>query len=335
MPRSSRPLALCLALATASTSALVARPSVAHAEIVDRVVALIEDDAIFLSELERRLRPFEAQLQQMQNPRERAQRREQLYRETLERMVDDALIRRAAQRAHISVTEADVDRMIQGIAQQRGASVQDIYQALESEGLTRSEYRQFMEAEVLRLRVLNVRVRGRVNITDTDIAEEYRNRVREANARAPFHIAHIFVAFPQNPSAAQVVAAQRRAEEIVRRLRAGEEFATVAQSSSDDTASRGHGGDLGTVDPEDPEQPAPDWLVHAVRDLQPGQFSNAVRGANGYHVFRLIERQTIEVPTLSAVRSDLYNELLNREMARQQRIYLRELRQRSSVEIRL
>jgi peptidyl-prolyl cis-trans isomerase SurA len=155
---SRRRIALLLALAAAG-AAPVARPTPARADIVDRVVAVIEDDAIFLSEIERRTRPFERELSRIDNPRERAQRREQLYRETLERMVDDALIRRAATRAHITASEADVDRMIEGIAHQRNATSADIYAALSQEGITRTEYRTFMEAEVLRLRVMNQRVR--------------------------------------------------------------------------------------------------------------------------------------------------------------------------------
>lgn len=337
MPRSPRVFMLTSSFAAAlSLLAVVAAARPVSAEIVDRVVAIVEDDAIFLSDLERRVAPVERALeQQIDNARERAERRERLYRETLERMVDDALIRRAAQRAHITVSEADIDRMIEGIARQRNATAQDIYDALAHEGITRSEYRALMEVEVLRLRVLNQRVRGRVNITETDIQEEYRRRVRDAADHAPFHAAHIFVAFPEHPSAAQIVATQQRAEEIARRLRNGEDFATLARQLSDDESTRNEGGDLGTIDPTDEEQPPPDWLVNAFRDMQPGQTSGAVRGANGYHIFRLVSREAASVPPLAEVRSELYNELLNREMERQQRLYLRELRRQSTVEFRL
>jgi peptidyl-prolyl cis-trans isomerase SurA len=298
-------------------------------------VAVIDDDAIFLSDLERRVRPFESQLNQIPNTAERAQRREQFYRQQLESMIDDALIRRAAQRAHVTVNEADVDRMVEGMARQRNVSVTDIYAAIEQEGLSRAEYRHFMESEVLRLRVMNVRIRGRVNISENDVAEEYRRRIREATDHAPFHAAHIFFAFPENPTAEQITQTQRRAEAVVEQLHAGADFAQLAAEFSEDPATRVHGGDLGTIDPDDDENPAPDWLVAAVRVLQPGQTSGAVRGENGYHVFRLLERQAVNVPALTAVRSDLYNELLQREMDRQTRIYLRELRQSSNVEVRL
>lgn len=315
-----------------TTAAVSFHARSARAEIVDRVVAVVEDEAIFLSDLQRRVRPFERQLEQIPDVRERAERREQLYRETLERMVDDLLIRRAAQRAHVTVTDNDVDRMIEGIARQRGATVQDIYEAVESEGLTRQEYRSFMEAEVLRLRVLNVRVRGRINITESDIQEEYRRRAREMNALAPFHVAHIFVAFPEHPTSAQIVATQQRAQAIHRRLQSGEDFSRLARELSEDPDTRETGGDLGTIDPR---AGAPEWMINALRDVQPGQITPPVRGENGYHIFKLIRRETVDIPPLSSVRTELFNELLNREMARQQRIYLRELRARSSVDVRL
>lgn len=332
MRRLTRALGLTIALATASAS--LVSPRIVRAEIVDRVVAIVEDDAIFLSDVERRIRPFERELERLPNARERAEQRARLYRETLDRMVDDSLIRRAAQRAHVTVNDADVDRMIEGMARQRGVTVADIYVAIEQEGLTRQEYRQFMESEVLRLRLMNVRVRNRVNISESDIAEEYRRQVRAANDHAPFHAAHIFFAFPDAPTSAQIAETQRRAESAVAQLRNGADFAQLAGQISDDVATRQNGGDLGMIDPQSDEAPPPEWLVDALRDLRPGQTSGAVRGENGYHVFRLIEREAVQIPPLAQARTELFNRLLQNEMERQQRAYLRELRDRSSVVVR-
>lgn len=324
-----------LFLAAVLGAALSVQSTSAHAEIVDRIVAIVEDDAIFLSQLEKRLRPAERQLSQIPDTRVRAERREQLYRETLERMIDDALIRRAANRAQLSVTPADIDRMAGGIAQQHNTTVDELYAAVESEGITREEYRGVLEAEVLRLRVMNVRIRGRVNITASDLQEEYRRRVRTAADRAPFQVAHIFFAFTANPTQAEIETVRARADRVAQRLAAGEDFAQLALTASEDTASRESGGDLGTIDPDNPDQPAPDWLVNAVRSLAVGQVTQVTRGENGFHIFRMLSRQQPDVPALADVRDELYNELLNREMARQQRVYLRELRQRAAVDVRL
>jgi peptidyl-prolyl cis-trans isomerase SurA len=309
-------------------------PARSRAEVVDRIVAVVEEEAIFSSEVERRLRPIERQLSAIPDARARADRRAEVYQETLERMIDDALIRRAANRLSVNVTPADVDRMIQGMAQQRQVTAQQIYDAVEAEGVTRAEYRAMMEGEVLRLRVMNLRVRGRVSVTPSDIQAEYRRRVRLSEARAPFRAAHLFLAFPENPTSAQVEATRVRASLALARVQRGEDFAQVVRELSEDESTRAAGGDLGLIDPDATDAPAPEWLVNAVRSLSAGQVSAVTRGENGFHLFRLLSREAPETPALADVRDDLYNELLNREMARQQRAYLRELRQRAAVDVR-
>ena len=89
-----KPLVLLVLLATLG-SVLLAR-SVARAEVLDRIVAVLDDDAIFLSDLERRARPLMAGLPQVTDPAERQHQRDQALHETLDQMIDDALIRRAA-----------------------------------------------------------------------------------------------------------------------------------------------------------------------------------------------------------------------------------------------
>jgi peptidyl-prolyl cis-trans isomerase SurA len=305
--------------------------------VVDRVLAVIDDDAIFLSDLERRVRPFEDEaVQQTHTVSERSQRCHELYQQQLERMVDDALIRRAATRAHVTVSEADVDQLVSAMARQRGGTAQDVYDALQREGISRQEYRQMVEAQALRLRVMNVRVRTRVNIAESDVQSAYRAYVREVQSNAPFRAAHVFVAFPDNPTASQLVAAQRRAEQVAQRAREGQDWAALAREFSDDASTRENGGDLGAVDPGDPNaDPPPAWMLNALRDLAPGQTSNAVRGEQGYHVFRLVSRDAAEPQSLASVHDRLQNQLMERQMETQERVYLRELRTRSAVEVRL
>lgn len=326
---------LSAAVLTLAGAAALRPGSGLRAEIIDRVVAVIEDEAVFQSDVNRRMRPFEQEFAAIPSEQERATVRERRFCETVERMVDDSLIRRAATRAHITVNEEDVDRLVRSVAEQRGASPQDLYEAVEAAGVTRSEYRSFMEAEVLRLRVFNQRVRGRVNISPADVAEEYRRRARALQDRAPVQAAHVFFAFPENPTAEQVAEVRRRAELAARRART-ENFDQLVLELSEDTETRQQGGSLGMIDPGASGQDAmPAWVLNALRDLQPGGTSGAVRGDNGFHVFRLTSRQTVTPPELSSVREQIGAELLDREVARAAEDYLRELRQRTAVEVRV
>ena len=300
-------------------------------EIVERVVCVVDDDAIFLSELERRARPFLAEIPAGLSTEEQGRRRAEVLRTALDRMLDDQLIRRAATRAHVTVSEDDVDEFIGRMATERGATPEQIYAALQQEGVSRAEYRTYMESEVLQLRVLQARVRGRINITDADLQQAYRRAVREAADQTVPTVAHVLIGVAEDATAEDAAAARQRAAEVARRARGGEDFATLARQMSDDTASRESGGVLGEIQPGS----LPEALDQAIAALAPGGVTDPVQGPAGWHVLRLVSRRAVEPPPFAAVRDRLYAALVNREMLRQRGIYLRELRRTVSIDDRL
>jgi peptidyl-prolyl cis-trans isomerase SurA len=264
-------------------------------------------------------------------PRAHAAQRAEVLRTALGRRIDELLFRRAATRAHLTVTEDDVDEFIGRMATERGATPEQIYAALQQEGVSRADYRTYMESEVLQLRVLQARVRGRINITEADLQQAYRRAVREAADQTVPTVAHVLVGVAEDASAAEITAGQQRAAEVARRARAGEDFGTLARQLSDDTASRESGGVLGEIQPGS----LPEELDHAIAALAVGGVTDPVRGPAGWHVLRLVSHRAVEAPPFSAVRDRLYAALVNREMLRQRGIYLRELRRTVSIDDRL
>lgn len=300
-------------------------------EIIDRVVCVMDDDATLLSELERRARPFLAEIPPGLSADELARRRTEVLRTALDRMVDDQLIRRAATRAHLTVSDEDVDEFIGRMASERGATPDQIYAALQQEGVSRTEYRSYMESEVLQLRVLQSRVRGRINITDADLQLAYRRAVREAAGQQVPTVAHVLLGVAEDATPEQLAAARVRAADVTRRARAGEDFGALARQHSDDTGSRESGGVLGEVQPGSLTENV-DAVITA---LAVGAVSDPVQGPSGWHVFRLVSRRAVEPPPFASVRDRLYAALVNREMLRQRGIYLRELRRTVTIDDRL
>jgi len=321
-----RPTALALALALA----VPALPATGRAEVIDRVLAVLDEEAIFLSDVERRARPFLAEVPAGGTATERAAARQRILRETLDRMVDDQLIRQAATRLHITVTDADVEQFIGRIAQERGVTAEQLFEALQREGVSLTEYRAHMETEVRRLKVLQLRVRGRINITDADLQEAYRRFTREASGSAILHAAHIFVEAAEGADESAVAAARGRAAAAAARVRAGERFEDVAAAVSEDASSRGAGGDLGEVSPGT----VPEALERTLNALADNEVSEPIRGPNGWHVMRVTSRRVATPPPFEEVRDRLYAAMLNREMLRQQDIYLRELRRGAAIDLR-
>lgn len=317
------------AAALAAALSLVSAP--AAAEVLDRVVALIDDDAVFLSEVERYARPYLAEMEQTVAAADQPRRRAAILRQTLNEMIEERLIQRAATRAHITVSDEDVDRFIANIAQERGADVATLRRALESEGVSWREYHDRMERQVLQLKVLQIRVRGRINITEAEMRAEYTRLVGELQRTLRPHAWHIFFAVPEDASPAQVEAVTTQARAAMARVRGGESFEAVARELSQDAASREAGGDLGEVDAD----ALPEVITRALGEIPLNTASEPVRGPSGVHVLRVTERRPPPAPSFESVRERIQGVMMNREMFRQREVYVRELRRAVSVEDRL
>jgi peptidyl-prolyl cis-trans isomerase SurA len=173
------------------------------------------------------------------------------------------------------------------------------------------------------LKVTNQRVRARINVNDETVKEEYDERVREARRRQRFHALHIFVPLSATATATEVVKATKTIAELRKQL--------TPENFESEMATR-QGGDLGWLDQGD----LPEELETALLSLEPGQISAPVRGPSGVHVFLLRERQAggRQIPAFADAKDSIYRELLDRAMARQQDLFLKELRRSAVIVVR-
>lgn len=321
--------------AAGSTLALVAvllaaRP--ASAEVVERIVAVVNDDIVLLSELRDRLQPYLAEIRALPSEVEREARLAQAQREMLQAMVDENLITQQARRSNVTVTAEEVDRAIQNVIRANRMSREQFIQALTGQGMSYAQYTIDVRRQLLALKVLNARVRGRINITTEDVRDAYNQTVRQVRMADSFVGAHIFIRVAQSAGPREIASARARAERALTRARGGEAFEDVARALTDDDASREAGGSLGDhvhgqLDPA---------LDDVFLNLEPGEVADeVVRTPLGFHVLKLVSRAASEVQPFEAVREGLYQQLVEREMGRQQQLWLKELRRRAFLQTRL
>jgi peptidyl-prolyl cis-trans isomerase SurA len=312
-----------LALFLAALLLSAAGVRVARAEVIERVVAVVNDDAIFLSELRRRAAPFLEQVLSGAAEAERQSRIDKLYDQFLRELVDEQLIEQAARKMNIAVSSSEVDQAIENVRAQNNLTAEKFWEAVKGQGFTEKQYRADVRKQLLRLKVTNQRVRSRINVNDATVKEEYDDRVRKARRRQRFHAAHIFLALPPTASATEVSEAMKSANT----LRA----ALTPQNFDTLMAERG-GGDLGWLDQGD----LPEALENALLNLEDGQISAPVRGPSGVHIFQLRERQSggVQFPPYEEAKETIYRELLDRAMAKQQELFLAELRRGAVIEVR-
>jgi len=192
-------------------------------------------------------------------------------------------------------------------------------------------YRKGLRDQLLRYKVLNMRVRGRVSITEEEAREFYNNQVRDVRSTTMFEGAHILIRVKSGAKATEVAAARKRVHDIRARIDAGEDFADVAEEESEDEATASYGGELGELRHGE----IPNLLDRAFLDMEVDEVTGPIRTAAGFHILILNWRESLGVQSFASVKDRIISQLTQTEMARQERVWLQEIRSRVFVDVRM
>jgi peptidyl-prolyl cis-trans isomerase SurA len=256
-----------------------AAPAQGGPEFVDGIAAVVNKHVITLRQLEVQT---QAARQQMQRQNVPVPPDDVLRKQVLQRMVSQELETQEADRLGIRVTDANVQRAVQTIAQRNRISEQQLRAEIEKSGVSWNDYldglRDEVRMDMLRQRVVD----STINISDGEVDSFLRNQARQGGQR------QLSSAGGQAPAAAttsQVNELRAKAEQLLAKVRGGADFAGVAASSSDGPQAL-EGGNLGAR----PVQGWPDLFVSATRNLGPGQVSDIVQSGNGFHILKVLSR---------------------------------------------
>lgn len=259
--------------------------------VLDSVVAVVNDDVITRYELDEHLRMVVRQLQKQRTPLPAP---DVLERQILERMINDMLQAQYAKENGVRVDDVQLDAAIERIAQQNKFPTSAEFRArLESEGVDYTKFREEIRGEIISTRLREREVDSKLIISDSEVDNYLANKERMGGTGEEFHLAHILVAVPEQASAAKIQAARDKAEQALKQLRSGADFAQVAAGASDARDAL-KGGDLGWR----PSDSIPPLFLNELHKLQPGQVSEVLRSPSGLHIIKLIEKRSGNVPVV-------------------------------------
>ena len=271
-------LALALSLASGPVHAQ-ARTLSDRGEMLDRVAAVVNDGVVLSSELDEQVAEITTRIsgQGMEMPPAAV-----LRQQVLDRLVLQEIQMQRAQRAGIRINDEALNSALADVAQRNGIPLADLPKVLASQGVDYNAYRESVRREMT-TQVLRQRdVLQRINVSPREIEQFIaKDRPSEANE---YNLSHILIAVPQDPSTQQLEEAARRAEDVSRRARAGEDFAQLAIANSNSQTAL-EGGALGWR--RGPEIPT--VLADLVVQLKAGETSEPLRTPSGYHIVRLNE----------------------------------------------
>jgi peptidyl-prolyl cis-trans isomerase SurA len=262
-------------------SAFAASAAALAAE-VDRIVAVVNSEAITSSQLRERVARIRGNMkkQGVELPPE-----DVLERHVLEHLIVERAQLQRARETSIRVDEAMVDRAIENIAANGRSTVDRLRASIERDGISWDKFRDELRVEIVVDRLRASEVAAQVNVSEAEVDNFLKNHP-DALSGTEYRIAHIVLGVPENASAAQMEALSARAEKALARLRSGEDFAKVAADSSD-APDNIRGGEIGWRDRER----LPGFYADAVVKLGLGEVSSPMPSAAGLHIVKLLERR--------------------------------------------
>lgn len=257
--------------------------SQAKVQMLDRIVAVVNDGAIMASELDERINTialqFQEKGQQLPPP---AVMREQV----LDRMVLERLQLQLAERAGIKVDDASLNQALAGIARQNGMSLEDFATALREDGYDWPQFREQIREDMVISRLQQRSVASRIQVTDREVDRFLSSEMGKQMFQEDFHLGHILVRVPAEASPEDITQARSKAESIVKKLNDGGNFQQLAVAESDGPKAL-EGGDLGM-------RPAAQWptlFAENAINLQKGEISEPLRSGAGFHILKMIDRK--------------------------------------------
>jgi len=292
------PAALAQALTTAS------------AEPVDGIVAVVNEDIVLRSELDRQVAQVTAQF--ANNPNQLPPR-DVLERQLLDRLILQKLQIAKAEDSGVKISDAQVDQTLTQIAAQNHLEVSQLRGAMESQGIDYAQFRNNVRDQLL-VQQLRQRIgQTRAQVSDAEVESLIKNgRVRNEQ----LHTAHIIINVQEGATPDQIDAARIKADDIVKQVRGGMDFgaAAIRYSNAEDALQ---GGDLGWRSVNE----LPPAFVDATDKLQEGDVTEPLRGPNGFNIIKLVGKRAggAQMVTEYNVQHILIktSELVSSEQARQ------------------
>jgi peptidyl-prolyl cis-trans isomerase SurA len=278
--------------AAAAAAAAAARTSSSgdRSVLVDRVVAIVNDEALTQYDIAEQTRTV---LAQMKATKVTPPAPDVLEKQLLDRLITERVLMQYAKESGIRVDDTQVERTISRIAQDNKMSSDEFKKAVEREGIPFAKYREDIRNEMVIQRLREREVEGRVAVSDAEVDLFLATQDSQSGGDVEYKVAHILVLVPEQATPEQTEARVRKVEEAMRQLRSGGDFGQVAATFSDAPDAL-QGGNLGWR----PPARLPQIFLDPIRSLKPGQYSGVLRSAAGFHIVKLIETRSRKDPTV-------------------------------------
>ncbi|MCD6184224.1 MAG: SurA N-terminal domain-containing protein [Deltaproteobacteria bacterium] len=305
------------------------RGNLNSAELVDRIVVVVNDKIIALSELNDLLKPYQNKIDAMgQNSAKEGQVLYTLREKMLNQLINDKLTDEEVARYEMKVTEEEIDNAIERIKSANYHTDEDFREILASEGLTVEEYRNDLKGQILRSRVVDYEVRSKVVITKEDILLYYEANPEKYTGKKRYHLRNILMrpsSFADKETRQELLG---KMEDILLQLKKGESFSDLARLYSQSQFAE-EGGDIGFFNFDDFSPKIND----ALKGLKAGESTVVLNTEQGFQIFYIEAIEDAPGKSLEEVSEEIKKKLYTEKVNKRFKVWVEGMRAKSHIKI--
>lgn len=299
-------------------------PFAAHAEIIDRIVAVVNDGVITLSELNDATAGIEVMKGDDQEKRKKII---ETKSKVLDQLIEKKLVEQAANKAGISVSEKEIDNAIEDVKRQNNISHEELLRALAKNGLTVKGYREQLKEQIRQVKFINKQFRSNIKVADEDVYLYYKQN-QDKFTGPVMHRLRI-ISFPiAEPG--KTKEAEKKAKDILTMARKGEDFARLAREYSQGPNAQ-DGGDLGYLKAGEMDAA----IENAAIGLKAGEVSDIIKTSTGFHIIQVVDRRKGEPRPIAEVDDEIRSVIFQRIIDERYKLWLEEMMKKAYIEVRL
>jgi parvulin-like peptidyl-prolyl isomerase len=304
----------------------------AGAEVVDKIIAVVNDEIITLKEFNAAFAPYLKNIEDNYKGDDKEAVIKQSKEYLLKRLVDNLLIEQEAKKTGVgsSVKDEEVMDVVRDMIAKRKTNMEDFKKNLAREGSSLEALKKEITSQIIRMRLLRREIKNKVMVSDEEIGEYYNKNRQDYEGKEAVRIKQIFLAIPAKADKKTKAKIKEDAEQLRKRALTGEPFELLAAKYSQGPGAA-QGGDIGFVE----KGAIIAALDTAAFKLPMEQISEVIESEGGFHIIKVVDKKGAGLKPIAAVREEIRAKLEDEKLEKKYEEWMTSVRKKSFIEIKI
>ena len=299
-------------------------------QLLDQVVAVVNDEPITQSELDILMRPLYEQYKQDFKGQRLVDELTEARHKLLSQLIEDKLVFQEAKTQNIEIDEGELDDEIKEF-KKRFPNEDALEEALKKEGLTLNDMRERIRRQQMIRKIQDIEIRSKIVVSPLEIQDYYDKHKEDFSSQEKLRVRSMTIKKGQDAREKGLTdeTAKNRIEEMRRKVLSGSDFGVLAKTNSEDSSAKTNG--LG------------DWvkrgeMIAVIDDLifklPKGEISQIIETPMGYHFFRVEEKKSSDKKNLEDAREEIHSMLYNQKARQRFQEWTEQLKRNAYISVR-